>query len=149
MSIIKPLVCYYSALDPAIQIYNQPVPNDNPSSTLTAGLYYISVPLYNDLNQQIGILKTDASAVDATNNSQYQNRVWTAFFYNYGSVSFPVAYEISPTSPSLFAPGTLFKMPILYCSGNDIYNLKGEVEFMCYGNDVVSRSITIKFANPN
>jgi hypothetical protein len=148
MSIIKPLVCYYSATNPLSQGFEQNIPNYDTTSTTTAAIFLQNNPLYNDLNEQIGILKTDGTYFTVSDDKQYENRVWTAFFFNYGSVSFPVTFESKPNT-ALFAPGTLFKMPILYCSGNDIYNLKGEVEFLCYGNEVKTRSITIKFANPN
>ena len=70
--------------------------------------------------------------------------VWTAFFYGYGSVSFPITFSQTNGTP-YFTPGSLFIMPILYCSGNDIYNQTGTVELLVYGNDAKSRSITIKF----
>ena len=99
-------------------------------------------PLFNDNNVEIGVLKTDATSFTFKNDSYYENRVWTAFFYGYGSVSFPITFT---NFGLLFVPGSQYIMPILYCSGNDIYNQTGTVEFLVYGNDAKSRSITIKF----
>ena len=143
MSIITPLVCYYSALDPSFQTYVQTIPNINPESSSIGELVLNNIPLYNDLYEEIGILKWDTTDVTVSDKA-YVNRTYTAYFNNYGSVSFPLAFTIIPDTP-YFTPGSLFKMPILYCSGNDIYNLKGTVELYIYGNDVKTRSITIKF----
>ena len=86
-------------------------------------------------------MKTDGTSFKFKDN-KYENRVWTAFFYGYGSVSFPITIQNNGT---YFTPGSIFKMPILYCSGNDLYNQTGTVEFIVNGNDVRSRTIIIKF----
>ncbi len=144
MSIIPPLVCYFSATDPTFQTYIQEIPNIVPVSSSTSKIVLFNVPLYNDLNHKIGLLKQDQTDTTLSDNISYANRIYTAYFDGYGSVSFPLTLRGDPNTP-FFTPGTLFKMPILYCSGNDIYNLKGTVELFCYGNDVRTRSITIKF----
>ena len=139
-----PIVCYYSAINPERQDYSQNIPNENSSSPYQDGKIFMQTHLlFNDNNQEIGILKTDATFYSFKDNSHYQNRVWTAFFYGYGSVSFPVTLRID--NSAYYIPGTLLVMPILYCSGNDIYNQTGTVEFFVYGNEAKSRSITIKF----
>jgi len=143
MSKPTPIVCYYSALNPENQLYSEKIPNDDSTSPYQYGRIAMQTyPLFNDNNIEIGLLKSDGNIVTYKNNSYYENRIWTAFFYDYGSVSFPLG--ITNSGP-YFEPGSLFIMPILYCSGNDIYNQTGTVEFLVYGNDAKSRSITIKF----
>jgi hypothetical protein len=141
-----PLVCYYSALNPTSQEYNQVIPNNETTSPYQDGSIFMQTNLlFNDNNVEIGILKTDATSFSFKNNSYYENRVWTAFFYGYGSVSFPITFGIEPGNDSFFTPGSIFKMPILYCSGNDLYNQTGTVEFIVNGDEVKSRTIIIKF----
>jgi hypothetical protein len=142
-----PLVCYYSALNPENQQYLQPIPNENKESPYQEGSIFMQTyPLFNDNNIEIGVLKTDGTSFTFKNDeSFYENRVWTAFFYGYGSVSFPVTFGAEVGDGIFFAPGLTFKMPILYCSGNDLYNQTGTVEFIVNGNDVKSRTIIIKF----
>jgi len=144
MSKPTPLVCYYSSLNPDNQEYSQSIPNINSTSPYKGELFMLSHRLFNDNNDEIGVLKTDATDFTFKNDSYFENRVWTAFFYGYGSVSFPITFS-QTNGTSYFTPGSLFIMPILYCSGNDIYNQTGTVEFFVYGNDAKSRSITIKF----
>lgn len=139
----QPLVCYYSALNPENQDYYQEISNYDPTSPYqSGGIGMQTIPLFNDNNVEIGVLKTDYTNFTFKNDSYYENRVWTAFFYGYGSVSFPITFS---NFENYFKPGSYYKMPILYCSGNDIYNQTGTVDFFVYGNEAKSRSITIKF----
>ncbi len=140
-----PLVCYYSALNPEGQQYDQPIPNLDESSPYQGGIFMQTYPLFNDNNVEIGVLKTDGTSFTFKDDSYYENRVWTAFFYGYGSVSFPITFSSLPGQGSFFTPGSIYKMPILYCSGNDLYNQTGTVEFIVNGNKVRSRTIIIKF----
>jgi hypothetical protein len=141
-----PLVCYYSALNPTNQEYSLVIPNDQTTSPYQdGGIFMQTYSLFNDNNVEIGILKTDGTSFSFENNSYYENRVWTAFFYGFGSVSFPITFDYEPGNDSFFTPGSIFKMPILYCSGNDLYNQTGTVEFIVNGNKVKSRTIIIKF----
>jgi len=138
-----PLVCYYSALNPEAQRYVQLIPNLDEKSPYEGDIFMQTFLLFNDNNEEIGVLKTDGTTFTFKNDSYYENRVWTAFFYGYGSVSFPITF--SSYSGAFFTPGSVFKMPILYCSGNDLYNQTGTVEFIVNGNDVRSRTIIINF----
>lgn len=144
MSKPTPIVCYYSALNPDSQQYDQLITNIDTASPYEGSIGMQTYPLFNDNNDEIGVLKTDYTNFTFKDDSYFENRVWTAFFYGYGSVSFPVTFS-QTNGTSYFTPGSLFIMPILYCSGNDIYNQTGTVEFLVYGNDAKSRSITIKF----
>ena len=54
--------------------------------------------LFNDNNIKIGVLKTDGTYFTFKNESSYENRVWTAFFYNYGIVYFPITFSSNPGS---------------------------------------------------
>jgi hypothetical protein len=140
-----PLVFYYSALNPELQYYSQQISNEDKESPYQEGeILMQTIPLFNDNNVEIGVLKTDATSFTFKDN-YYENRVWTAFFYGYGSVSFPITISSQINNGPYFTPGSIFKMPILYCSGNDLYNQTGTVEFIVNGNDVKSRTIIIKF----
>ena len=140
-----PLVCYYSGSSPERQNYAQQISNEDKESPYQEGYIFMQTfPLFNDNNVEIGVLKTDGTGFTFKDND-YENRVWTAFFYGYGSVSFPLTISSQINSGAYFTPGSIFKMPILYCSGNDLYNQTGTVEFIVNGNDVRSRTIIIKF----
>jgi hypothetical protein len=139
----KSITCYYSALDPEKQTYESKIPNIDEISPYQEGYIYMQTnKLFNDNNDEVGILKTDATQYTYDDNVLYENRIWTVFFY--GSVSFPITIT-GKNDTSFFKPGDYYKMPILYCSGNDIYNQTGTVEIFVYDNDAKSRSITINF----
>jgi hypothetical protein len=140
----KPLVVYYYEKDPQKTSYKQNIPNENPISPYTSELDIVTYPLYNDLNNNIGLLKINLTNTSNNVNNDYYNYDFTYFFYN-TDVTVTTSFS-SLTNVSNLIPDIPICSTITYCSGN-IYYLNGFVELLPYNNDIQSRRITITFQN--